>query len=207
VRRIPGTRDCTAIALAATTGFSLAERQMVLDLVRTWARCGSGGRSAAIVACFGAKDFGWREFDRWHAFFTERDRFPPLWEELKTIPILHASPDMRNAYRQHKFYLLLDWLQNIETTRAAIARYSRRGLRAETARQGGGAPCPICDLFNHREMNDEVTSSPPFHPGCRCVVVAIANPKTLLVAGRGERRRPLVSQPRRETAQRAPVLF
>jgi hypothetical protein len=31
----------------------------------------------------------------------------------------------------------------------------------------------VCDPLNHREVNDNAWGLPPFHPGCRCLVMAI----------------------------------
>ncbi len=174
-----GTLHYAAIALAQTTGFSLEERQIVLDLLKGIMMRGEtvGGLHAAVLAQLGARDFGWPEFDRWQAVFAEQWKFPPLWDELKKAPALGASPEIRHGYREQKLYLLLHWLQSLETTRAqtrtALARYARRGIRAEIARQGDGAPCPVCDPLNHREVKDNPQGLPPFHPGCRCLVLAL----------------------------------
>ncbi|MBI4607746.1 MAG: hypothetical protein HY726_01905 [Candidatus Rokubacteria bacterium] len=175
-----GTLHYAAIALAQTTGFSLEERQIVLDLLKGITARGEtvGGLHAAVLARLGARDFGWPEFDRWQAIFAEQWKFPPLWDELKKTPALRASPEIRHAYQEHKLYLLLHWLQSLETTRAqtrtALARYARRGIRAEIVRQGDGVPCPVCDPLNHREVEDDSPDLPPFHPGCRCLVLAIS---------------------------------
>lgn len=175
-----GTLHYAAIALAQTTGFSREERQIVLDLLKGIATRGEavGTLHAAVWARLGARDFGWPEFDRWQAIFAEQWKFPPLWDELKKTPTLRASPEIRHAYQEHKLYLLLHWLQSLETTRAqtrtALARYARRGIRAEIARQGDGAPCPVCDPLNHREVKEHLLDLPPFHPGCRCLILAIS---------------------------------
>ncbi len=177
-----GTLHYAAIALAQTTGFSLEERQIVLDLLKGITARGEpvGGLHAAVLARLGARDFGWPEFDRWQTIFAEQWKFPPLWDELKKTPTLRATPDIRHAYQEHKLYLLLHWLQSLETTRAQtrteLARYGSRGLRAKIARQGDGAPCPVCDPLNHREVKDNPQGLPPFHPGCRCLVLAITEP-------------------------------
>ena len=175
-----GTLHYAAIALAQTTGFSREERQIVLDLLKGITTRGEavGTLHAAVWARLGARDFGWPEFDRWQAIFAEQWKFPPLWDELKKTPTLQASPEIRHAYQEHKLYLLLHWLQSLETTRAQtrteLARYGSRGLRAKIARQGNGAPCPVCDPLNHREVKDNPQNLPPFHPGCRCLVLAIS---------------------------------
>ncbi|MBI4587611.1 MAG: hypothetical protein HY725_02130 [Candidatus Rokubacteria bacterium] len=175
-----GTLHHAAIALAQTTGFSREERQAVLDLLRGITTRGGAvdDLHAAVLARLGARDFGWPEFDRWQAFFAARWKFPPLWDELKKTPTLRAAPEIRHAYQEQKLYLLLHWLQSLETTRAqartALARYARRGIRGEIARQGDGTPCPVCDPLNHREVKDNHGDLPPFHPGCRCLLLAIA---------------------------------
>lgn len=175
-----GTLHHAAIALAQTTGFSLEERAIVLDLLKGAATRGAliCDLHAAVLARLGARDFGWPDFDRWQALFAERWDFPPLWDEVKKTPTLCASPEIRHAYRANKLYLLLHWLQSLETMRAetdtALARYTRRGFRARIARQGDGAPCPVCDPLNHREVKDNPQDLPPFHPGCRCLVLTFA---------------------------------
>lgn len=174
-----GTLHYAAIALAQTTGFSVEERQIVLDLLKAITTRGEtvGDLHAAVLARLGARDFSWPEFDRWQSLFAQRWKFPPLWDELKKAPTLRAAPEIRQAYQKHKLYLLLHWLQNLETTRAqtrtALARYAKRGIRAEITRQRDGVPCPVCDSLDHREVNDNPRDLPPFHPGCRCLVLAI----------------------------------
>ena len=174
-----------AIALARITGLSSEERETVIDLlgkVATRGR-GVGELHAPVLAGLGLKDFGWPEFDRWQAFFADRGKFPPLWDELKTTPPRRASSEHRDAYCQHKLRLLLDWLQSFETTREALAHYARRGIRAEITRQGDGAPCPVCDPFNHWEVKGMREGLPPFHPGCRCLIVAITDARVLARRG------------------------
>ena len=169
-----------AIALAQTTGFSLEERQIVLDLLKGVTTRGQSvdDLHAAVLARLGSRDFRWPEFDRWQSFFAERWKFPPLWDELKKAPAPRTLPQVRQAYQKQKLYLLLHWLQSLETTRAqsrlSLARYAKRGVRAEIARQGDGAPCPVCDPQNRREVTDNPRDLPPFHPGCRCLVLGIS---------------------------------
>ena len=175
-----------AIAIARTDGDSAEKRQTAIGLLRG---AGARGRGvgefrAAALARPGAKEFAWPEFDRWHAFFARCGTFPPLWDEVKRIPNLRDSPEIRDAYDRHKLYLLLDWLQNLEGARAALAHYRGRGVSAKIARQGDGALCPACDPFNHREVKDRQEELPPFHPGCRCLVVAITDARVSPPAGR-----------------------
>ena len=168
-----------AIALAQTTGFSREERQIVLDLLKGVATRGGvvGDFYAAVRLRLAPRDFSWPEFDRWQALFAERWEFPPLWGELKTTPTRRASAESRQAYQEYKLYLLLHWLESLETTRAQaramLARYARQGVRAKIARQADGTPCPVCDPLNHREVRDNGWDLPPFHPGCRCLVLAV----------------------------------
>lgn len=175
-----GVLHHAAIALTQTTGFSREERQIVLDLLKGITTRGQSvdDLHAAVLARVGARDFRWPEFDRWQAFFAERWKFPPLWDELKKTPALRAAPQIRYTYAARKLYLLLHWLESLETTRAqtrtTLARYARRGIRAAIARQGDGAPCPVCDPLNHHEVKDITRDLPPFHPGCRCLVLAIS---------------------------------
>lgn len=166
-----------AIALAQTTGFSLDERQLLLDLLKAATTRGHSvdDLHASVLTRLGSRDFRWPEFDRWQAFFTERWKFPPLWDELKKAPALRAAPQARRTYQERKLYLLLHWLQSLETTRAqsrlALARYAQRGVRAAIVRQGDGAPCPVCDPLHGRAVTDNPRDLPPFHPGCRCLVL------------------------------------
>lgn len=166
-------------ALARITGFSDDERELILDSVlgRGTRSTAVGDACGAILRRLGDRDFVWPEFDRWQALFAERCEFPALWDHLKVTPPAGASTETRHAYREHKLRLLLDWLHGLEVTRpqvhVALARYARRGVRAGIARQGDGAPCPVCDPLNHREVHGTPGEIPPFHPGCRCLVLAI----------------------------------
>ena len=190
-----------AIALAQTIGFSLEERQVVLELLKGITTRGQSvdDLHAAVLARLGPRDFRWPEFDRWQAFFAQGWKFPPLWDGLKKAPAPRTAPQARQVYQEQKLYLLLHWLQSLETTRAqsriALARYAQRGIRAEIARQGDGAPCPVCDPLNRREVTDNPRDLPPFHPGCRCLVLGISGVEALAA---GRRRRP----PRRMDAPR-----
>lgn len=170
-----------AIALAQTTGFTREERQVVLDLLKDATRRGDSldDLHVAVLGRVAPRDFGWPEFDRWQGFFAQHWKFPPLWDELKKAPAIRASAETRVAYQKHKLYLLLHWLQSLETTRAqtrtALARYASRGIRAQITRQGDGAPCPACDPLHGREIARNPRDLPPFHPGCRCLAQPILN--------------------------------
>src|SRR2546422_8042791 len=89
-----------AIAIARTDGDSAEERQTAIGLLRGAATRGRGVVEvpATAPARPGAKEFTWPEFDRWHAFFAQCGQFPPLWDEVKRIPDLRDSPEIRNAY-------------------------------------------------------------------------------------------------------------
>jgi hypothetical protein len=170
------------IESALADGHSARERQTLISLLRGAVAHGSG--IGEFHGTGPAKEFVWPEFDRWHAFFAQRGKFPRLWDEVKRIPNLRDSPEIRTAYRRHKFYLLLDWLQSLEGSRAALAHYRGRGVRTRITRQEDGAPCPACDPFNHGEVKDRQEELPPFHPGCRCLVVAITDVRVCRPVGR-----------------------
>jgi hypothetical protein len=125
------------------------------------------------------RDFAWPEFDRWQMLFAEQQTFPTLWHDLERPPAFRASSEVLRAYHERKIYLLLDWLHSVETTRAemrtALARFVRRGVRAEIRRQGDGHACAVCDAATLREVNGDLRKLPPFHPGCRCLVLATAD--------------------------------
>ncbi len=167
--------------LGRTSGFSPAEQRLLLD-------CLSPGRPPAadadpqvdVLTRLGARDFDWPEFDRWQAFFAERRRFPPAWEGLAAPPTTRAAPEARAAYRTRKLALLLDWLRGLTTRRAElrsqIARYARLGVRARIARLDEQLPCPICDSLDRLDVKTALTRLPPFHPGCRCLILPPVRP-------------------------------
>jgi hypothetical protein len=164
--------------LAQTLGFSRQEREAIIALVsvRTLRNRTEEHAYARVLRQMGARDFGWPEFDRWYGVFSKRGMFPPLWEGLEYQPCPAAADSIRQAYHEQKLYLLIDWLQGLEITRAemrvALARYAKLGVSARITRQGEGSPCPTCDPLNHRKVNAEPLDLPPFHPGCRCLILA-----------------------------------
>lgn len=174
-----------AIALAETTGFSAEEHRILIGLIKRGASRGEALEDlhAAALARLGGRDFDWPEFDRWQAFFARRRQFPPLWDELKRPPTFRAAPEVHRAYRARKLYLFLDWLQCLDTTRAelrtALARYAKLGVGARITRQGDGVPCPVCDGLNSREVKGTPRELPPFHPGCRCLILPIVETGSL----------------------------
>jgi hypothetical protein len=166
--------DVIVVALATVQGFSDGERQMMLDFVRQCYR--AIGRpvtdlSAAFPALAG-REFTWPEFDRWQAFFTARSRFPARWDGLQRVP--RAGTPEAEAYQRRKLDLLFEWLDALARRSAVLAHYARRGLRARVARQDASAPCDVCARVGaHHDASGDDDAMPPFHPGCRCVVLAV----------------------------------
>jgi hypothetical protein len=167
--------DAAVVALDSIQGFSNAEREAVVALLRR----GHGRvdppttRSAAAVSSLTARAFTWPEFDRWQAFFGTLGTFPARWEGLHAVPSPRTSPDGREAYQHRKLDLLFEWLDTLARRSTALAHYTRQGKGARIARQGDGQRCPACDPFNSHEVNDQDDSLPPFHPGCRCLLLAV----------------------------------
>jgi hypothetical protein len=123
--------------------------------------------AAAATTC----DFSWPEFDRWQAAFAAAGIFPLRWEGLQRVPLPH-TPEAE-AYRLGKLVLFYEWLDMLAHRPGVRAHYDGRGIRARVARQDDRAPCPACDPFNAREVGPGLDAMPPFHPGCRCVLVAL----------------------------------
>jgi hypothetical protein len=113
----------------------------------------------------------WPDFDRWQAAFAAAGVFPSRWEGLERAPLSH-SPEAE-VYRQRKSDLFREWLDMLANRRLVSAHYARQGLRVRVERQDRQPSCPACDPFNGREVGCEVDALPPFHPGCRCVLVAL----------------------------------
>lgn len=116
-------------------------------------------------------DFAWPDFDRWQAAFTAAHIFPAQWEGLHRVPLAH-TPEAE-AYRLRKLALLIEWLDMLAGRATVHAHFARRGIRARVVRQDTRLPCPACEPFNTLEVGAELDTMPPFHPGCRCVLVAI----------------------------------
>jgi hypothetical protein len=116
------------------------------------------------------RDFAWPEFDRWQAFFTAADVFPDRWDGLHAVP----SPRTARAedYRQRKLALFAEWLDMLAYRAVVLAHFARQGIRPHIARQHAGPACPACDPFDACEVGVDLDAIPPFHPGCRCVLVA-----------------------------------
>jgi hypothetical protein len=119
------------------------------------------------------QDFPWPDFDRWQAAFAAARIFPPRWEGLHRVP--PAQSPEAETYRLRKHGLLAEWLDMLARRSTARAHFARQGLRARVARQDMRLPCPACDPFNTREVGAgaQLDAMPPFHPGCRCVLLAI----------------------------------
>jgi hypothetical protein len=170
----------TAAELARTRGLSREEHDAILGLV-----AGSAGRvdtmdSPVVMGIVGGRDFEWPEFDRWQALFESRGRFPLRWTGLESVPHPDAPVAMLESYRRRKVALLVDWLRALAVTRAeiraALLRYATRGLMGEVACQSRDAACPACGPLHRELVHGASTPLPPFHPGCRCLVLAASPP-------------------------------
>jgi hypothetical protein len=117
------------------------------------------------------EDFPWPDFDRWQAAYAAAGRFPPRWEGLEHAPPAH-TPEAE-AYQLRKFVLFQEWLDMVAQRSVIRAHYARKGIRARVERQDQRPSCAACDSFNGREVGGELDEMPPFHPGCRCVLVAM----------------------------------
>jgi hypothetical protein len=116
-------------------------------------------------------DFSWPDFDRWQAAFAAADTFPARWDGLHAAPAPH-TPEAE-IYHQRKLVLFSEWLDMLAHRSTVLAHYARQGISARVVRQDAGAPCPACDPFDARQVGSDLEAVPPFHPGCRCVLVAI----------------------------------
>lgn len=170
--------DHAVTALAQTSGFSRKERDVIITMIREqtmWTHA-VGDTCAQLLAQMGTRDFEWPEFDRWQLLFARYGAFPPLWDGLEhPLRPDHPAP-ARQAYRRQKLYLLIDWLHGLVATRAemrvALTRYALQGFQAEITRQSADITCPACDPLNHASVRHDADLVPPFHPGCRCLILA-----------------------------------
>ncbi|PYN35936.1 MAG: hypothetical protein DME01_10150 [Candidatus Rokuibacteriota bacterium] len=126
---------------------------------------------AVMATEVSTRDFAWPDFDRWQAAFAAARIFPPRWEGLHRAPPAH-TPEAE-AYRLRKLGLLAEWLDMLARRSTVHAHFARQGIRARVERQDRRLPCPACDPLNMREVGAQLDAMPPFHPGCRCVVVAV----------------------------------
>jgi len=113
----------------------------------------------------------WPEFDRWQAAFAAADAFPPRWDGLHVAP--PTDTPEATAYRLRKLVLLSEWLEMLARRSTVHLHYSRRGIKVRAVRQDGARACPGCDPFDGQELDGRADALPPFHPGCRCVLVAV----------------------------------
>jgi len=116
-------------------------------------------------------DFRWPEFDHWQAAFATAGRFPSGWEGLERAPRAH-TPEA-DLYQLRKFALFQEWHHMLAQRPVVRGHYARQRIPARVARQNQWPSCPVCDAFSGREVGAELDTTPPFHPGCRCVVVAL----------------------------------
>jgi hypothetical protein len=130
--------------------------------------------SATMMIAIAAPDFAWPDFDRWQAFFAAGETFPAGWEGLHVAP--PAQTPEAVVYQQRKLTLFSEWLDMLAHRSTVLAHYARQGIRARIERQHAGPACPACDPFNAREVGPGLDTVPPFHPGCRCVLVAVHTP-------------------------------
>lgn len=167
--------DAAALALDGIQGFSDHEREAMVELLKIGrGRVSPGGEgSARPVSSLAERGFTWPEFDRWQAFFTARGAFPVRWEGLHVVPAPQTSATARAAYQQRKLDLLFEWLDTLTRRATTLGHYTRQGLRARIVPQGDGRPCPACESFSAHEVTPGSDALPPFHPGCRCVLMAV----------------------------------
>jgi len=113
----------------------------------------------------------WPAFHRWQALFAAAEMFPAGWEGLHAAP----APDSPAAeeYERRKVLLFSEWVDMLARRPAMLAHYTRQGIQARIVRQHPERACPACDPFNMRELTPELDAMPPFHPGCRCVLMAV----------------------------------
>jgi hypothetical protein len=143
-------------------------------------------RTPAVLTAT-TRDFPWPDFDRWQAAFAAAGCFPPQWEGLERAPLAH-TPEAK-AYRERKFVLFCEWLDMLAQRPVVRAHYARRGIRARVERQDQRPSCPACDPFDGCEVGPELEAMPPFHPGCRCVLVAFHPRPSAAAHDRKERHR------------------
>ena len=117
------------------------------------------------------RDFSWPDFDRWQAAFRAAGLFPFRWEGLEHVPPAY-SPEAE-AYQRRKFVLFREWLDMLAQRPVVRAHYARHKIRVRVVRQDRRQSCPACDPFHGREVGHAFEAMPPFHPGCRCVLVAV----------------------------------
>ena len=167
--------DAAALALSSIEGFSDDERDTVVECLKTGRARVVAERqgSATAVTVLAERAFTWPEFDRWQAVFAACGTFPARWDGLQVVPMPQTSPGARAAYGLRKLDLLFEWLDTLTRRATALGHYTRQGMRARIVRQGDGRRCPVCEPFNALEVTHGSDTMPPFHPGCRCVLMAV----------------------------------
>lgn len=172
--------QAAARALLSIQGLSATEREAVVERLKLGrARAAAAHPEASPTAsALTDRAFTWPEFDRWQEFFNSRGTFPARWDGLQTAPAAQTTPAARATYRLRKLDLLFEWLDALTHGAAAFGHYQRQGMRARVVRQGGEGPCPACESFHGHEVRHGDDPMPPFHPGCRCVLVAMSDTPT-----------------------------
>ena len=129
--------------------------------------------STALIegTAMATKDFAWPDFDRWQAVFSAAGAFPASWDGLHLVPARGTTEV--EVYRQRKLALFAEWHDMLGHRSVILAHYTRQGIRARIVRQDAELACPACDPFHTREVGSDLDTVPPFHPGCRCVLVAL----------------------------------
>ena len=85
-----------------------------------------------------------------------------------------AAPHARSGrLPAPKVVLFCEWLDMVARRPAVRAHFARQKIRVRVMRQDERAPCLACEPLNAREVGLELDAMPPFHPGCRCVLVAM----------------------------------
>jgi hypothetical protein len=167
--------DAAALALAEIQGFTDDERATVMDRLRA-GQVRLPTPTDRSTSSLLDHAFTWPEFDRWQAFFAARDAFPARWDGLHVVPSSRSAAAAGEAYRRTKMDLLFEWLDTLTQRSMQVQHYARQGMRARIARQGDGQDCPICQPFEALEVIPGRGALPPFHPGCRCVLMALDAP-------------------------------
>jgi hypothetical protein len=165
-------------ALRETSGFSPAERGRIIEIIedRVSRPHPVDDAYVTVLADIGARDFEWPEFDRWQRLFADDRMFPLPWAGLEDRPCRQTAPAVMQAYRRRKIHLLVEWLHGLVVTRGemrrALTRYTSLGLEACVVSQAIELSCPEC-LARHRARRcSDPDDIPPFHPGCRCLLLA-----------------------------------
>src|SRR5262245_26901417 len=163
-----------ARALDSIQDFSGDDRAEVVEFLKAGRTREAAARGGALIAvtALGDRGFRWPEFDRWQAIFAASGTFPARWTGLHQVPSSQMSAASA-AYRLRKMELLLEWLDTLRRGATALHHYTRQGMRARIVQQGDRLRCPVCELFNGREVRLGSDTMPPIHPGCRCVLVAL----------------------------------